>query len=426
MHPPSDTSKLSMPLLSAPDNSFARRGPQCQQYGVPYRVAVTTRAATPRQARIAVSALFFINGALIASVLPRLPAIKANLDLSNAALGFGIAFGPAGALLASTVAGLLVARFGSGRLAFTASAVYGVALPLVGLAPVWAAFAGAMFLYGICDGIADVSQNAHGLRVQRAYGRSVMNGFHAWWSIGGVAGGATSAGAAALDVPLAIHLGVVGAILALAALAAGRWTLPGADPGRNHLSVATPGRRLPILAVGGVAALTLLAAVVEDVPGSWGAVYLRDEVGTSAGLAALAFAAFTAGMTGGRLVADRAVDQWGHVAVVRTGALLAAVGLSVALMIGTPAAGLIGFGLVGVGAAPGFPALFHAAGHRPGVRPADGVALVSWAARAGFLVAPPAVGLVADATSLTWAVGLGVVAALAVVAGAAALRTPDD
>ena len=387
---------------------------------------MTTRAATPRQARIAVSALFFINGALIASVLPRLPAIKANLDLSNTALGLGIAFGPAGALLASTVAGLLVARFGSGRLAVGASALYGITLSLVGLAPVWAAFAAAVFLYGACDGLADVSQNAHGLRVQREYGRSLINGFHAWWSIGGVAGGATSAAAAALHVPLAVHLGMVGGILAAAALVVGRWTLPGPDPGRNDVSAGMTGRRLPILALAGVAVLTLMAAVVEDVPGTWGAVYLREEVGTSAGLAALAFAAFTAGMTGGRLVADRAVDRWGHVAVVRTGALIAAVGLSAALLVGSPAAGLIGFGLVGVGASPGFPALFHAAGHRPGVRPADGVALVSWAARAGFLVAPPAVGLFADATSLTWAVGLGVGAALAVLAGAAALRTPAD
>jgi MFS family permease len=388
---------------------------------------VTTRApATPRQARIAVSALFFINGALIASLFPRLPAIKANLDLTNAALGFGIAFGPAGALLASAAAGWLVARFGSGRLAVAASVVYGATLSLVGLAPVWAAFAAAVFLYGLCDGIADVAQNAHGLRVQRAYGRSVINGFHAWWSIGGVAGSVTSAGAAALDVPLALHLGIVGAILAAASLVTGRWTLPGPDPGRNDVPAAAPGRRLPILALGGVAALTLLAAVVEDVPGSWGAVYLRDEVGTSAGLAGLAFAAFTAGMTGGRLIADRAVDRWGHVAVVRTGALVAAAGLSGALVAGSPVAGLIGFGLVGIGASPSFPALFHAAGHRPGVRPADGVALVSWAARAGFLIAPPAVGLVADATSLTWAVGLGVVAALAVVAGASALQPASD
>ena len=414
----------------------------------PYRGAVTSPPTVrPRAARTAVSVLFWINGALLASFLPRLPAVKAELGLSNAALGVGIAFGPAGALLASAVAGWLVAKVGSGRLAVAASVVYGLALPLVGLAPAWVAFAGAVFLLGLCDGAADVAQNAHGLRVQRTYGRSLINGFHAWWSIGGVVGGLTSAAAAALHVPLALHLAVAGGILAMAAAVAGRWTLPGPDPGADEYAavgepdepgeLAVPGghgsvgmttrrSRPALLSLAGVAGLTVLAAFVEDVPGSWGAVYLRDGLGTAAGLAGLAFAAFTAGMTLGRLVADRAVDRWGHVTVVRVGGLVAAAGLSGGLLIGTPWAGLAGFFLVGLGAAPAFPALFHAAGNRRGVRPADGVALVSWAARAGFLIAPPLVGLVADATSLTWAVAIGVMAALGVTAGASILRGPDD
>jgi MFS family permease len=163
-------------------------------------------------------------------------------------------------------------------------------------------------------------------------------------------------------------------------------------------------------------------AVIEDVPGTWGAIYLRDEVGAQAGTAGLAFASFTAGMTAGRLVADRGVDRWGHVAVVRAGAAVAAMGLAGALVIGTPWSGLAGFVLVGFGAAPGIPAMFHAAGHWPGVRPADGVALVSWAARIGFLIAPPVIGLAADATSLSLAVGLGVLAAIGVMASASTMR----
>lgn len=392
----------------------------------------TSVGAGPRRARTAVSILFCVNGALIASLLARLPTVKANLDLSNAALGAGLASAPAGALLASVVAGRAVARFGSGRLAVAASVGYGVALPLVGLAPVWAAFAATVFVFGICDAFADVGQNAHGLRVQRVYGRSLINGFHAWWSIGGVLGAGSSALAAALDVALAAHLGMAGAVLALAALAAGRWTLAGGDPDADHAgpppvaqqSSARRRARPPIVALAGLGALTLLAAIVEDVPGSWGAVYLRDGLGATAGTAALAFAAFTAGMTAARLAADRVVDRLGHVAVVRAGAALAAVSLAVALLTGTWWAGLAGFFLVGVGAAASFPALFHAAGHRPGVRPADGIALISWSGRAGFLIAPPLVGVFADAVGLTWAVGLGAVAAAGVAAGARVALRP--
>lgn len=380
--------------------------------------------------------LFCTNGALIASFLPRLPAVKADLDLTNTALGTGIAFFPAGALLATSISGWLITKFGSGRLAVAATVAFGVSLPLLGLVPTWAAFAAVALLFGLCDGTVDVAQNAHGLRVQRAYGRSVINGFHAWWSIGGVVGGLGAAGAAAAGIPLTVHLAIAGGVIAVAALAAGRWTLPGPDPGVNdamppdlHLGGQTirPGTvrtrsRPAMLTLGGIAGLTLLMAVIEDVPGTWGAVYLRDELGTSPGLAGLAFASFTAGMTAGRLVADRGVDRWGHASVVRAGAAVTAVGLGGALLIGSPWIGLAGFALVGIGAAPSIPASFHAAGHRAGVRPATGVAVVSWSMRIGFMIAPPLVGAVADATSLTAGVGLGVLAALGVFAGASFLR----
>lgn len=409
--------------------------------GRPYREAVSALSPTrPRRARIAVCALFCTNGALIASFLPRLPAVKDDLDLTNAALGAGIAFFPGGALVASATAGWLVARLGSGRLAVAATTAFGLSLPLLGLAPTWAVFAMVALLFGLCDGISDVAQNAHGLRVQRVYGRSMINGFHAWWSIGGVAGGLAAAGAAALAIPLTIHLGIAGGIVATTALVARRWTLPGPDPGINHTTTphragdepeprreGTPrpySRRRPaLLALGGVAGLTLLMAVIEDIPGTWGAVYLRDGLDAPPGLAGLAFAAFTAGMTTGRLVADRAVDRWGHVAVVRAGAVVTATGLGGALLIGTPWSGLAGFALVGLGAAPSIPAMFHAAGHHRGVRPAIGVALVSWSMRIGFMIAPPVVGAVADVTSLTVAVGLGVLASIGVLAGASTVRT---
>lgn len=400
----------------------------------PYHGAVTIAAAPLRSARAAVSVLFFVNGALLASYLPRLPAVKSELDLTNAALGSGIAFWPAGALLASSVAGRAVAWLGSGRLGVAASVVAGLTLPLVGVAPIWGAFAAAVFLLGVCDGLADVAQNAHGLRVQHAYRRSIINGFHAWWSIGGIVGALAATVAAAMDMPVRTHLALAGGALALIVLAAGRWMLPGPDPGVTQSGEgpgADPGdgrpagvtrSRPPGLALGGVVALTVALIIVEDVPMSWGAVYLRDELGTSAGLAGLAVVAATTGLTLGRLLADRPVDRWGHMRVVQASACLASVGMAVALVIGVPWVLLLGFACAGLGAAPAIPAAFHAAGHRPGIRPASGVALVSWSMRIGLLISPLVVGVVADTIGLTWAMGLGVIAGLAVVLGAPALR----
>lgn len=394
-----------------------------------------TSTRTARSARVAVSVLFLVNGALYANVVPRLPAIKAELGLSNSALGAALAFGPVGALVSGTLAGLLITRVGSGRLAAGCGAVFGAVLALVGLAPAWPALAGAMLLLGALDSVMDVAMNAHGLRVQRGYGRSIINAFHAWWSIGAVLGGTTGTAAASAEIPLPVHLLLAGAVLGAAALATLRWLLAGPDPvaaGAEPDEPRDPGHPDPaggvhggraLLGLGGLGAFALLTAAVEDVPASWGAVYLRDGLGTSAGVAGLGFVAFTAGMTAGRLVNDRLVDRWGSAAVVRVGALSGGLVLAVALAIGAPAAALVAFAAMGFGASSAYPAMFAAAASRPGVRPGDGIALVSWVARVGFLIAPPLVGVLADGFSLGVGLAVGVLASLGVAALAGMLRS---
>lgn len=174
----------------------------------------------------------------------------------------------------------------------------------------------------------------------------------------------------------------------------------------------------------------VLAGAVEDSPASWGAVLLREELGTAAGTAGLVFVAFQAAMTGGRLVADRAVDRHGPVRVLRAGAALVALGSGLGLLVGTTASVVAGFALAGVGAAPLFPVVFHAAGNLPGLSTGHGVAVVAWASRLGFLVVPPLVGLVADAASVRTGLavvplaGLALVPLVAVVGVASGERSP--
>ncbi|MGN6130461.1 MAG: hypothetical protein ACTHOK_09000, partial [Nocardioidaceae bacterium] len=289
------------------------------------------------RARLAVSVLFFVNGAFISNILPRLPAIKADLALSNAQLGVAVGASSFGALLAGPVASAATARLGSARLGVVTGVVYGFALMLVGLAGGWAALAGAFVLMGVLDIFMDVAMNAHGLRVQDAYGRSIFNVFHAWWSIGATVGGGIGAAAAALDVPVTLHLLVVGLLLSAATLATARWlrTPPGEASADVAVGPDAPGRVLAVLATMlPFAAISVAAAVVEDVPGSFGAVYLRDGLGTSAGVAGLAWVGFVAGMTAGRLLADRVVDRYGARRVMQAGNALAAVALGTALAVG--------------------------------------------------------------------------------------------
>jgi MFS family permease len=353
--------------------------------------------------------LFFTNGAIFANLLPRYPEIKAGLHLTNAAFGLAVAAFPLGALLAGLTAGLLVRRFSSARVAIVATVLSSVGILIAGVAPAWIVLAGGLFLAGAMDSITDVAQNSHGLRVQRLYKRSILNSFHAVWSIGAVIGGILGAVAAQLAVPVGVQLTGSAVLFSLMAVVANRFLLSGSEPADEPASapdVRSPRlRRGPqLLAKYGIlAALVVIAAsgaVVEDAGSSWSAIYLSGSLEASAFLAGVGFIALQGMQFIGRICGDRLVDRFGQRAVARTGGLVVFVGMGVALAIPTVLGTVIGFGLAGLGVATLIPAAMHAADGLPGFRPGTGLTIVSWLLRVGFLVSPPVVGAIADASSL--------------------------
>lgn len=378
------------------------------------------------------SSLFVINGGTASSVVPRLPAIKAALELSNTQLGIAIAAFPAGALVAGLFVGTLIARFGSAKVAVATCLLGGVLLISFGLAPAWLVLISAYFALGATDAVTDVAMNAHGLRVQRLYRRSIINAFHGWWSVGAVGGGLLGSAAAGLAVPVVVHLGVVGLLLVVASLVAYRFTLPGheasertdIDHDASHISTGALRPVATLLIMLGV--ITLTAAVVEDSAASWGALYMLSESSVNQAVAGLAFVSCQAFQTVGRFTADRLVERFGPVTVARLGGVVAALGTGLLLAVPHPVVIIAGFGLAGLGIASIFPGTYHAARNLPGVPTGAGVAVVSYIARIGFLISPPIVGVVSDQLGLR--VGLLIVPVAAVLIGvlAGALRPQPE
>ncbi|MFI1780270.1 MFS transporter [Streptomyces rubiginosohelvolus] len=353
-----------------------------------------------RHARAAVAVLFFTNGALFANLLPRYPQIKEDLAIGNGAYGLAVAAFPAGAITAGLAAGVLVRRMGSARVAVLGTLLTGAGILAAGLAPSVALFATALFLAGAMDALTDVAQNAHGLRVQRLYGRSILNSFHAIWSIGAVTGGLMAAGAMSLGLSLGVHLAVAAVVLVAAAGAALRFCLPGPDnepeetgPEQRGADGARGTSRVGLV----LAALVLIATagtLVEDAGNSWAALH------ASAALAASGFIALVGAQFIGRIIGDRLVDRFGQRAVARAGGLITAVGMGLALAVPTLPGTVLGFALAGFGVATLVPAAMHEADALPGLKPGSGLTIVSWLMRLGFLLSPPVVGQVADAAGL--------------------------
>ncbi|GIE46783.1 MFS transporter [Amorphoplanes nipponensis] len=360
-----------------------------------------------RRARVAVAVLFLTNGALFANVVPRYPEIKESLELSNTLLGTALAAGPLGALAGGLFASAAISRFRSSRTGAAGIVLVAAAFLLVAVAPSWWALALAMGVAGAADAIVDVAQNAHGLRVQRLYGRSIVNSFHGVWSVGAVLGGLMGSAAAGLRIPLGVHLATAGVLFSVVALVAYRFMLPGpedAERAAPTATAATPARRAfawaTVRMLAALGALAAFGSLVEDAGSSWGALFLTDYLSAGAATAGLAFVALQVAMTIGRLLGDRAVDRFGQRTVTRAGGALAAAGMGFALTWPSVGSALAGFALAGLGTATLVPAAMHTADELPGLPHGAGLTIVSWLLRVGFLLSPPLVGLVADLTSL--------------------------
>lgn len=377
-----------------------------------------------RRARGAVSALFFTNGAIYANVIPRFPEIKDALGLSDTLYGASIAAMPVGALLSGLAAAAIIRRLGSGRVAVIGSVLLAATMLGVGLAPVPILFALGLFLAGVLDSVTDVGQNAHGLRVQKRYGRSIINGFHAIWSLGAVVGGFMSAGAIAIGLPLGVHLAITGALFAATAIVALRFCLPGPEEESGGAETPTTGaaaltaRRTPRIALvmAGLAVIAIAGTIVEEVGSSWATLYMRESLGAPAALAAMGFIALIGFQFIGRLVGDRLVDRFGQRMVAVAGGALVALGMGSALAWPSVPLTLVGFAAAGFGVATLVPAAMHAADELPGLRPGTGLTVVTWLMRLGFLISPLVIGTISDATELRVSLVIVPVAGLLVIA----------
>lgn len=388
---------------------------------------------TVPRARLAISAQFFTNGALYASLVPRLPELKALYGLSDFAFGVMIVCMPIGALIAAPVSGRVIRRFGALRVATVGTVLLAILLTVAGFMPSALLFGIFLALSGMTDAVLDAAQNVQGLAVQRWRGRSVINSLHALWSLGAFTGGligAASAGAGIAIGPQLLAGAVVWAIVSVIVERIGVVPPEYAErqPSAAELQAAedaagTPRRRgIPAAAWRYLAPLVVLAicgALIEDTAMNWVSLFLQREVGLTAGLAGLGFALTFGAQFVGRIIGDPLTDRLGANRVAMLGGACAVLGLALAFAAPWAIAAVIGFALMGFGCATMVPAAFAGSDETPGLPHGTGVAIVSWLMRGGFLIAAPAFGAVSDATNLRVALSVPGAAALValVVAG---------
>ncbi|MEV6653302.1 MFS transporter [Streptomyces sp. NPDC051219] len=355
-----------------------------------------------RYGRASLALSFLVQGVTFALLVTRIPAIQDRYGISDSLLPAFLAAVPVLAGVASVGTEHLVKRVPPSAVLRWSQPVVLLSLLGVGAGSRLWHVAVALGMFGLAVGALDASMNMLGVSLQRAYGRSIVLGFHAAYSLGGIVGASLAwAGACGEMSLLASYLPVVAVLLPAALLGSRRYadtppTASEATAGTEALRgrPANGGRLLLPLCL-----VMACAYIGDSTVSNWSAKYLRDVLGSSEQLATVPYNVYMVTTLLGRAVGDFGVRRLGAVAVVRGGTLLAAGGFAVVAAAPGAWAGMLGFTLLGLGLSVIVPQTFAAAGRMfPGASD-TAIARLNIFNYVGFLIGSPLVGAVGDAWS---------------------------
>ncbi|MFL6112610.1 MAG: MFS transporter [Catenulispora sp.] len=377
-----------------------------------------------RRAQAAVAAQFLLLGFQYASWASRLPAIKARLGLTDAEVGALLTTCGIGATAAFPLVAALIKRFGS------AAVCVGAVVPLafvplaLGAAPDYPVALAITCVDGVALACLDVAMNAQGAQLEEEFERKTIGRLHATFSAGALLGALLASAVTAATANLTVHFAIVAALMLALSGYARTSLLPSAapepSPGDTAPDEGASGFRikifLPTRTTLWIGAAIAFATIVEGALNDWSALYLKNVAKAAAGLTPIGIAVFSVSMVVARIFSDAWRKRWGDARVVIAGSALAGVSLAIAVLLGGVAPALAGFGLAGLGIAAVAPCIYVAAA-RLGT---EALALVSAMGTVGLLIGPGAIGLIADAGGLAWA--MGSVAGTAVLVALSACR----
>ncbi|MFB7518153.1 MFS transporter [Streptomyces sp. NPDC056144] len=351
-----------------------------------------------RRGRGALAVSFFVQGVTFALLVTRIPGIQTRYGISDALLPAFLAAVPILAGVASVATEKLVARVGPVAVLRCSQPFVLLALLAVGAgSELWQA-AVALGLFGLAVGALDASMNMLGVSLQRAYGRSIMLGFHASYSLGGIAGASLAWVGAHWHLSLFVSYLPVVAVLLPVALVGSRWYVAG-EGGTAGEDGARAGGRIAFALLLPLCLVMTFAYIGDSTVSNWSAKYLQDVLGSSEELATVPYNAYMVTTLLGRAVGDLGVRRFGAATVVRAGAVLGALGFGVVAVAPGAWVGIFGFTVLGLGLSVIVPQTFAAAGRLFPEASDAAVARLNVFNYVGFLVGSPLVGALGDAWS---------------------------
>jgi MFS family permease len=343
-----------------------------------------------RRAKVAVTAVFVAHGLVFSSWAAHIPHVKAELALSDAALGTALFGAPLGSVVATLLSHWALPRWGSHRLIPVTVAGYAVAGITVGLARSGAWLFMALALWGLFQGALDVAMNNQAGTVERLAQAPIMARFHGMWSVGTLMGAVIGAAGVAAGISLTVQLTALGLVVVMVVETLTRRLIPDQADGSTAPDQPRGARAWMTPTVAILSAVSFASFLCEGAAADWSANYLRNVIGAGPSVAALSYAAYTLTMVVTRFGAPRLQARVSSRRLLPALALMAVVGMSVTLASANAAVSVLGFAALGVGVALLVPTAFSAAYGASGAGSA--IAIVAATGWLGYLLGPPLIG----------------------------------
>lgn len=362
------------------------------------------------KARNATKAIFLVCGLGISSWAPMVPYAKDRLGLNNADLGLLLLLLGAGAIAMMPVSGILAHRYGTRIVIRFSAIVMALSLPLLMIinAPLWMGI--AIFIFGGAVGTVDVAMNAQGVQVQNSSKKPIMSSLHGLFSVGGLFG------SLGLGFLMKIGLSPIAAtvIIAMLLITIILWNYPSLLDIQTEKELIKTFTTEPVKEKtkgiswlkGSVIFLGLMCFSVflsEGAMLDWSAIFLTENKNINPELAGVGYAAFSIAMATMRLLGDKIVARLSGKTVVVTGSIIAASGIFLSILTPWLITSIIGFILLGIGAANIVPVFFSEGGRLKHIPATISIPVISTMGYAGQLAGPALLGFIAYRFSLNGA-----------------------
>lgn len=361
----------------------------------------STQLTKDQRALRAVAMQFFINGAVTASYIPRLPEIRDHLGVDLTTIGQLLTAASVTGLLGSWLSSHVIRQFGTRTTMIYGTIMLIMLLPLIAAAPsVWTLLI-VLSAIMLVDVLVDVAMNIQGSNLSNRRAMPVMNRLHGLWSVGSVVGGIVAATMASFLIPLQWHLLGAAGLMGVGLIYIGRGLLTSdkAVPVEDGDERASPAPFRAPVSLWVFAILGGTAFVPEMVGSDWSPFRLKDDLETTAGMAGIGYVAFTVGMVIGRLSGDWVASKMSKVQLLNYAVFIAFCGLSIACVVDVVPLVYAALTMAGIGISVLFPSLYDAAAQDP--RSGAALGAMTAGSRSIVLVAPLTIGWLADMPALS-------------------------